>query len=145
MNKYKNLLINLTFSFFIMYIVMFLNITKISHFYISVTRIYMALLMVFPMSILMILSMKDMYTEKKKNMTFILVSTLGFFITLIGLRNQIFVNDNQYIKAMIPHHSSAIMVSENNTYKNPELDQLAKDIIKAQKREIELMQRLIKN
>lgn len=128
-----------------MYLVMFLNIADIKHLYFSVTRTYMALLMVFPMAILMILTMRHMYTEKRKNISIVMASILGFILALLGLRNQIFVNDAQYMKAMIPHHSSAIMVSENNVYNDSELKQLAKDIIKAQKEEIELMKKLLNN
>lgn len=145
MKPYKTLIINLVLSFFIMYLVMFLNIADIKHLYFSVTRTYMALLMVFPMAILMILTMRHMYTEKRKNISIVMASILGFILALLGLRNQIFVNDAQYMKAMIPHHSSAIMVSENNVYNDSELKQLAKDIIKAQKEEIELMKKLLNN
>lgn len=128
-----------------MYLVMFLNIADIRHFYVSVTRTYMALLMVFPMAILMIVTMRHMYTDRRKNMSIVMVSILGFILVLFGLRNQVFVNDSQYMKAMIPHHSSAIMVSENNIFNDSGLNQLAKDIIKAQKEEIELMEKLLSN
>lgn len=145
MKPYKTLIINLVLSFFIMYLVMFLNIADIKHFYFSVSRTYMTLLMVFPMAILMILTMRHMYTDKRKNTNIVVASILGFILALFGLRNQIFVNDAQYMKAMIPHHSSAIMVSESNTFDDSELIQLAKDIIKAQKEEIELMKKLLNN
>ncbi len=145
MKPYKILIINLALSFCIMYLVMFLNIADIRHFYVSVTRTYMALLMVFPMAVLMILTMPHMYTEKRKNISILMVSVLGFIFSLFGLRNQVFVNDGQYMKAMIPHHSSAIMVSENNVFDDSELSQLAKDIIRAQKEEIELMEKLLKD
>ncbi len=42
------------------------------------------------------------------------------------LRTQTFVNDEQYMKVMIPHHSSAIMVSQAAELKDPELCKLAK-------------------
>ena len=47
------------------------------------------------------------------------------------------------MKAMIPHHSSAIMVSQQATFEDPETAKLAKDIIEAQKREIAQMKKMI--
>lgn len=44
---------------------------------------------------------------------------------------------------MIPHHSSAIMVSQKAHLKDPEAIQLAKDIIEAQKREIAQMKKML--
>ena len=66
-----------------------------------------------------------------------------FVFTLLMLRNQTLISDIQYMKAMIPHHSSAIMVSQKANLKDPEVKKLAKEIIEAQKREIELMNNLI--
>jgi uncharacterized protein (DUF305 family) len=49
---------------------------------------------------------------------------LLFAATILGthflLRTQAFVSDIQYMKAMIPHHSSAIMTSSNVDFKDPE-------------------------
>jgi len=45
---------------------------------------------------------------------------------------------------MIPHHSSAILTSENANIKDPEVRKLADGIIEAQKREIAEMKVLIK-
>jgi uncharacterized protein (DUF305 family) len=47
------------------------------------------------------------------------------------------------MKAMIPHHSIAILTSERADIKDPEVKQLAEDIIKAQRREIEEMKKMI--
>jgi uncharacterized protein (DUF305 family) len=47
------------------------------------------------------------------------------------------------MKAMIPHHSSAIMTSENANIQDPELRKLADDIIKAQKKEIAQMKAIL--
>ena len=47
------------------------------------------------------------------------------------------------MKAMIPHHSSAIMVSEKAELKDPEARALAEEIIEAQEREIAQMKKMI--
>jgi len=60
------------------------------------------------------------------------------------LRNQTFVGDIQYMKGMIPHHSSAIMTSKNADIKDPEVKKLSEQIIKSQEQEITQMKNILK-
>ncbi len=133
----------LTVSFFIMYGVMFLNAAEFSHIYLSNTRLYMTLLMISPMAILKLFFMSDMYKDKKLNIGIVFLSVSVFISALLFLRNQTFISDEQYMKAMIPHHSSAILVSENATFKNEKVKTLSIEIIKAQEKEIAEMKRLL--
>ena len=130
-------------SFIIMYVVMFLNMDKLEHYHTSLTRIYMALLMVAPMAILMMLMMGKMYPDKKTNSVIIASGAVVFVLTLIALRTQTPVSDAQYMKAMIPHHSSAIMVSKKANLKDPEVRKLADQIIQSQEKEIAEMEAMI--
>jgi uncharacterized protein (DUF305 family) len=68
---------------------------------------------------------------------------LAFVLSLAGLRQQTFVSDVQWMKAMIPHHSIAIMVSQKAHLKDPEAIKLAEEIIEAQEREIAEMKKMI--
>lgn len=52
-------------------------------------------------------------------------------------------SDKQYMKAMIPHHSSAILTSEKANIKDPEVKKLAEEIIKAQEEEIAQMKKVL--
>ncbi len=133
---YRKFALTMGISFIVMYSIMFINIVDIDHFYISLNRIYMALLMVSPMAIIMLLMMGKMYPDKKTNRAIIIGSIVVFGLVLTALRTQTPVGDVQYMKAMIPHHSSAIMTSQNANIKDPEVRKLADDIIKAQKKEI---------
>ncbi len=133
----------LAVSFVVMYGVMFLNVAEAAHIYISNTRTYMTLLMIAPMAILMLTLMGGMYPNKKRNAVIGLGAVVVFVLALTGLRTQTFVDDDSYMKAMIPHHSSAIMVSRANTFKDPELAKLAQDIIAAQEREIAQMKAML--
>ncbi len=130
-------------SFICMYGVMFLNIVELNHFYISTTRIYMAILMVSVMAVVMILMMGKMYPDKKINAGIIVTGIVIFALTLAALRTQTPIGDVQYMKAMIPHHSSAIMTSENADIKDPEVRKLADGIIESQKKEIAEMKALL--
>ena len=140
---YKKFILMLSLSFVIMYAVMFLNIDDLSHIYLSLTRLYMSLLMVSPMAILMILLMPKMYPDKKLNAIILIVSVVVFIVSLTFLRMQTFVGDKQYMLAMIPHHSSAILTSSNADIQDPEVKQLAEDIIKAQEKEITQMKNIL--
>lgn len=130
-------------SFVIMYGVMFLNADIFDHVMLSTTRTYMTILMIAPMAISMMLFMWGMYENKKINYIIIASAVVIFASTLTMLRNQTLIADVQWMKAMIPHHSSAIMVSQKAHLIDPEAQQLAQDIIEAQKREIAQMEAMI--
>lgn len=140
---YKKFIIMLSISFVIMYTVMFLNVFSFDHVYLSATRFYMTLLMVTPMAVVMLLMMKKMYPNKAYN-SIIIASSVGLFIlSLWFLRSQVFIKDEGYMKAMIPHHSSAILTSKNAEISDPEVRKLADEIIKAQEEEIAEMKALL--
>lgn len=141
--SYKKFAFMLGVSFLIMYAVMFLNVERLGHVYYSHTRLYMTLLMLAPMALLKLLFMGDMYPSKMINRTIMGGSVGVFVIALFLLRSQTGVADKQYMQAMIPHHSSAIMTSEAAHFEHPEVQKLAKNIIEAQKKEIALMERLL--
>ncbi|MEB2775844.1 DUF305 domain-containing protein [Algoriphagus sp. D3-2-R+10] len=143
-NNYLKFSAMMAISFVIMYAVMFLNADLFEHVMLSTTRTYMTLLMIAPMAISMILFMWGMYENKKANYLILGTAVILFLGTLTMLRNQTLISDIQWMKAMIPHHSSAIMVSQSAHLNDPEAQQLAKDIIEAQKKEIAQMQGMIK-
>lgn len=72
---------------------------------------------------------------------------LGVFLLFISalylVRAQKPIGDILYMKAMIPHHSIAIMTSKRADLKDPETKKLAEEIIEAQKREIAQMKKII--
>jgi len=140
---YQKFGITMAISFIIMYSIMFLNVSEMNHIYLSLTRTYMTFLMISTMAIVMLLMMGKMYTNKKINTFIIIGSVLIFGLVFTALRTQTPVGDEQYMKAMIPHHSSAIMTSENANIQDPELRKLADDIIDAQKREIAQMKAIL--
>lgn len=143
--NYKKFALTMIVSFVIMYAVMFLNVDRLDHIYISTTRFYMALLMVSPMALLMMFTMKHMYMNKKWNTIISVCAIWVFFISLIGLRSQIFIGDKEYMKAMIPHHSSAILTSKHADITNPEVKKLSEGIILSQEREIKEMKHILQH
>lgn len=141
---YTRFLIMMVISFIIMYGVMFLNVDEANHIYISINRTYMALLMVAPMAVLMMLLMGKMYPRKKRNTAIVISAIVVFGLALAGLRTQTAIGDVQYMKGMIPHHSSAILTSKHADLKDPEVKKLSEEIISSQEREIAEMKAILK-
>lgn len=130
-------------SFIIMYAVMFTNVDSTDHIMLSSMRTYMTILMIAPMAISMMLFMWGMYENKLWNKVIIGAAVLIFSVTFYMMRNQTGISDIDYMKGMIPHHSSAILTSQESDLKDPETKKLAEEIIKAQEKEIALMKELI--
>lgn len=143
-NIYTTFLIMLACSFVAMYITMYLNTYAIDHVYFSLTRFYMSFLGISAMAVIMLLFMLNMYKNKRKNIAILLGSLVLFSAALFLVRNQKpIIGDVLWMKAMIPHHSIAILTSERADIKDPEVKKLADDIIKAQRNEIEVMKAMI--
>lgn len=144
-DNYTRFFLMLGGSFIAMYITMYLNTYAIDHVYFSLTRFYMTCLGIAAMAVIMLSLMLKMYKNKKKNIA-IYVGSLVLFISALGLvRVQApIVDDVLYMRAMIPHHSIAILTSKRADIKDPEVRKLADEIIEAQKREIDEMKKYIK-
>lgn len=143
MKKYWKFLLMIEVSTVIMFGMMYLNVYSIDHLFFSRTRVFMALMMGAVMAIIMLLFMWKMYENKTLNKIILGVSVLVFAGSLFMVRSQTTVSDVAWMKAMIPHHSIAILTSKRANLKDPEVKKLANDIIEAQEKEIEQMKKLI--
>ncbi len=122
---------------------MYLNTFAFSHVYFSETRAYMALYMGAVMAVIMLAFMLGMYSNKKANIAIVIGSILVFGTSLYLVRSQQTVQDVSWMKAMIPHHSIAILTSSRAEITDPRVQKLANDIVKAQELEIAEMRALI--
>src|SRR3546814_349046 len=130
-------------STIVMFVLMYLNSYALDHVFYSQTRTWMAVYMGAAMAIVMLGFMWSMYKEWRKNAAIIAASILVFAVSLWLVRSQQTVDDVSYMKAMIPHHSIAVMTSERAKIRDPRVRKLADGIIEAQVREIDEMQSLI--
>lgn len=145
MSKYTRFIAMIATSTLVMFGLMYLNTYVLDHVYFSETRTWMALYMGGAMAIIMLLFMLGMYTDKRKN-AMILVGALALFAgSLYLVRSQDTISDQAWQKAMIPHHSIAILTSERANIEDQRVRELADGIIKAQRKEIKEMQWLIKD
>ncbi|MEW9854910.1 DUF305 domain-containing protein [Novosphingobium sp. M1R2S20] len=127
----------------VMFFLMYLNTFSADHVFFSETRFWMAFVMGATMAVVMLLFMWSMYKSRTKNLIILGVAAVTFALALWLVRSQTTVDDTEYMKAMIPHHSIAIMTSERAHLRDPRVRELAHDIIVAQRREIAEMKYLI--
>jgi len=142
---YRKFCLMLGLSFMAMYVTMYLNTYSIDHVYFSLTRFYMTCLGISAMALIMLFVMINMYESRKKNISIVVGSIILFSTALFLVRSQKpIIGDVLWMKAMIPHHSIAILTSERADLKDPDVKKLSVSIIKAQKKEIEEMKIMIK-
>jgi hypothetical protein len=127
----------------VMFFLMYLNTYALDHVWFSQTRFWMALVMGAVMTVIMLGFMWSMYPDRTLNIGILAVSVLIFAVSLWLVRSQATVADIDYMKAMIPHHSIAIMTSERATIRDPRVRKLADGILATQVREIGEMEDLI--
>lgn len=127
----------------VMFGLMYLNTYQLDHVFFSETRAYMALVMGAAMAIIMLSFMQGMYTRRRTNMAIYIGSLIVFALALWLVRSQQTVDQVSWMKAMIPHHSIAILTSERAHISDPRVRKLADGIIEAQRREIDEMKALI--
>ncbi|MGP5010221.1 DUF305 domain-containing protein [Psychrobacter glacincola] len=143
MNPYVKFTLMILTSTVVMYIMMYFNTYEWDHIYFSETRAYMALYMGAGMAVIMLAFMSNMYKKTKVNLMIYGLSVLLFTVGIWGVRSQATVDQVDWMQAMIPHHSIAILTSSRADIEDPRVQQLADDIIEAQKREVKEMQALI--
>jgi FtsH-binding integral membrane protein len=127
----------------VMYGLMYLNTYSLEHVFWSETRLWMAVVMGATMALVMLGFMRRMYQNNSANLGIVGVSLVIFGLSLWLVRSQVTVDDVAYMKAMIPHHSIAIMTSRRAQIADPRTRKLADEIVESQEREIAEMKYLV--
>ena len=142
-HRYAMFAMMIAASTLIMFGLMYLNTFSADHVFFSETRAYMALIMGAAMAAIMLLFMWRMYPNKALNLGILLGSGSVFCVALWLVRSQQTVEDVAYMRAMIPHHSIAILTSRRAQISDPRVRKLADGIIATQEREIAEMAQYI--
>ncbi len=143
MGSYARFAAMIATSTIVMYGLMYLNTYALEHVSFSETRLYMALMMGAAMAIVMLAFMLKMHPNRRANTGIFIGGAAVFALALWLVRSQSTVEDVSYMKAMIPHHSIAIMTSERARISDLRVRRLADQIIDSQRREIAEMKELI--
>jgi hypothetical protein len=126
-----------------MYCLTYTNVEAFDHVRWSEERLYMALLMGGAMALVMLGFMWSMHRSLRANLGIIAGGLALMAVALYLSRSQRFVDDREYMKGMIPHHSIAILTSEHADLDDVRVCELADAIIRAQREEIDEMDWLI--
>lgn len=144
MHPYKNFILMIAVSATLMFGLMYSTTYQLSHVWFSETRLFMTFIMAGIMALVMLVFMLHMYESKRANVA-IVIGSIALMSLGLGLaRSQVSVDDTAWMKAMIPHHSIAILTSERANITDPRVRKLADEIIEAQRREIAEMEVLIR-
>lgn len=134
--------INMALGLAVMYLVMFSMIDGWGDFRNNLNMLYMAVTMWAPMGIFMLLTMPGMFPNRRANVGLCILFAALTAGSFLATRAQTFIDDRQFIASMIPHHSGAILMCREASLSDSELAALCQDIERAQREEIELMQRI---
>jgi len=145
MNSYVRFATMIAVSTVVMLGLMYLNTYEMDHVFFSETRAFMAIVMGATMAAIMLGFMLKMYPRPGLNAAILVLAAVAFAGALWLVRSQTTVDDVAYMKAMIPHHSIAILTSSRAHIADPRVRKLADGIIETQKKEIAEMNRLIKD
>jgi hypothetical protein len=140
---YFRLALELVADFIVMYLVMYAMIATLQHFRLNLNNLYMTLMMVAPMSIIMLLSMHSMFPSRLKNVAIIVGAIAVFVVSFVGMRQQLAIGNAEFLRAMIPHHSGAILMCQEASLTDPEIVSLCSNIVESQQREITQMEGIL--
>jgi len=141
---YKKLLVMAGLSFMSMYVLMYAMVNTFANVVPNINQFYMAGLMTAPMIIIEIGLMGSMYMDKKLNTIIVTISSILLIAFFVFIRQQSAISDKQFLKSMIPHHASAILMCEKANLQDPEIKELCKSIISGQQGEIDQMKAKLK-
>ncbi len=130
-------------SFIAMYILMYAMVDELSHVYNNLNQAYMAALMAAPMLIIELLLMRPMYPDKWRNALLIVIGLAVLAGAWILIRQQTAIDDRQFLRSMIPHHSGAVLMCEEASLSEPRLQALCRQIVESQLAEIAEMETLL--
>jgi len=138
-NHYFLLLLMAILSFVSMYVLMYAMVDTFDNVYNNLNQFYMALLMTAPMVLIEVSLMRAMYSKKKWNLVIIAVSIIMLIASFTFIRQQTAINDEQFLRSMISHHASALLMCEKADINDPEVKQLCEEILSSQQEQIDQM------
>lgn len=130
-------------SFIAMYVLMYAMVDRFANVYPNFNQFYMAGMMTAPMVILELIVMRSMYKNMQLNITIGAVSALALVGFFLLIRYQTAISDIQFLKSMIPHHAGAILMCEQASIQDPEIQELCRTIISGQQSEIDQMKGIL--
>jgi uncharacterized protein (DUF305 family) len=142
-SHYRRLALMAALSFAFMYVLMYAMVDVLGNVYNSLNQFYMAGLMTAPMVAIEVLLMAAMYHRKRLNVLILAGSTLALVGFFLLIRQQTAIGDRQFLRSMIPHHASAMLMCHEASLEDPEIRTLCDSIKASQQAEIDQMKRIL--
>lgn len=130
-------------SFIAMFGLMYAMVDVFANVFVNLNQVYMAGLMAAPMVLIELVVMRSMYQDRKMNMIFAASAIAVLVLCWVFIRAQTAVSDRQFMRSMIPHHASAILMCQQASIQDPAIRKLCGDVISSQQAEIEVMKALL--
>lgn len=139
MNHYGRFLLMITLHFIAMYILMYAMVNSFANVFNNFNQVYMAALMTSSMVLIELPLMMGMYKSKKLNAIIIAVGLVVLVGSFLLIRKQSAISDRQFLRSMIPHHAGAILMCEEASIEDREIQELCRGIVAGQQAEIDHM------
>ena len=136
---YSRLLAMSLVSFLAMYTLMYAMVNTFDNVFNNINQFYMAGLMAAPMVLIELVLMSRMYPNKTLNAILAAASVALMILFWLGIRQQVAISDQQFLRSMIPHHAGAILMCKRSRLSDPDLQKLCSGIVTSQQSEIDLM------
>jgi hypothetical protein len=143
LGPYRRLAASLALSYVVMFAVMFARVDSVENVYLGLNQAYMTGLMVAPMLLIMLATMRSMFGRAALNRALAIAGVAATVMFWLLIRHQVGIDDRQMMRSMIPHHAGAILVCEQASLSNPPVQRLCRGIIDSQQREIREMKDLL--
>jgi len=144
-HHYRRLGVMFVIHFIAMYILMYAMVQNLAaNAYNNLNQLYMAGLMTASMGTIEIALMGAMYPDKKRNALIVAASLAVLIGCWTFIRRQTAIGNEQFIRSMIPHHASAILMCNQADIRDAELKGVCKNIVSSQQQEIDQMKAISK-
>lgn len=136
---YGRLTLMLALTAIAMYALMYAMVDVIGNAVPNLNQLYMALLMTGPMLLLELWIMRRMYPSRTLNALFAAIGVALIVVPFFLIRSQAGIGDAQLLRSMIPHHAGAVLMCEEATIADPQIELLCQNILMTQRAELDWM------
>lgn len=140
-HSYGTVMLMAILSFVSMYILMYMMVDKYGNVYPNINQFYMAGMMTAPMILIELFLMKSMYPNTILNTLIIIINVVLLAVFIYCIRTQTAIADKEFLKSMIPHHASALLMCNEAKIADIEIKKLCQNIKSSQQSEIDWMKK----
>jgi len=140
---YRHLAIMTALSFLAMYFLMYAMVNALDNVYMNFNQVYMAGLMIAPMVIIELAVMRAMYHDRRLNVVIAGAAVVVAALCFLFIRRQTGIGDRQFLRSMIPHHASAILMCDEASINDTDIKRLCRNIRSSQQAEIDQMKAML--